>query len=156
MLGDVNKLIAFKSLLTMPSNVLSLDHKKIFPPIIRIFTEGDGIKSSLPSKTFSTLNKKAFGPLPREYLKRQTIWLTNWEKMHLKIGSSFAWTRLKSLSVPLGWLRNTVCHKQKSRPMETLKRQTYWKMDYFLKEEGMKNNLIYFFSQKKTRTKVDS
>ena len=40
----------FKSLLTMPSNVLSLHLKQTFPPIIWIFTEGegDGIKSRLP------------------------------------------------------------------------------------------------------------
>ena len=40
-----------KSLLTMPSDVLPLCLKQTFPPIIRIFTEGegDGIKSRLSS-----------------------------------------------------------------------------------------------------------
>ena len=54
-MGDVNKLFVFKSLLTMPSNVLHL--KQTFPPIIWIFTEGegDGIESRLPFKIFSTL-----------------------------------------------------------------------------------------------------
>ena len=56
MLGDVNKLV-FKSLLTTPSNVLPLHLKQTFPPIIWIFTEGegDGIKSRLFFKIFSTL-----------------------------------------------------------------------------------------------------
>ena len=59
MLGDVNKLFVFKSLLTTPSNVLPLHLKQTFPPIIWIFTEdeGDGIKSRLPFKIFSTLLK---------------------------------------------------------------------------------------------------
>ena len=39
----------------MPSNVLFLHLKETFPPIIGIFTEGDGIKSRLPFKIFSTL-----------------------------------------------------------------------------------------------------
>ena len=55
MQGDVNKLFVFKSLLTTPSNVLPLHLKQTFPPIIWIFTEGDGIKSRLPFKIFSTL-----------------------------------------------------------------------------------------------------
>ena len=45
----------FKSLLTMPSNILPLHLKETFPPIIWIFTEGDGIRSRLPFKIFSTL-----------------------------------------------------------------------------------------------------
>ena len=51
--GDVNKFFVFKILLTTPSNVLPLHLKQIFPPII--FTEGDGIKSRLSFKIFSTL-----------------------------------------------------------------------------------------------------
>jgi len=49
----------FKSLLTMSSNVLPLNLKQTFPPIIWIFTEGEGdeIKSSLPFKIFSTLKE---------------------------------------------------------------------------------------------------
>ena len=41
----------------MPSIVLPLHLKQTFPPIIWIFTEGegDGIKSRLPLKIFSTL-----------------------------------------------------------------------------------------------------
>ena len=60
LLGDVNKLFVFKSLLTMPSNVLPLHFKKTFPPIIWIFTEGesDGMESRLPFKIFSTLLTK--------------------------------------------------------------------------------------------------
>ena len=47
----------FKSLLTMPSNVLPLHLNQTFPPIIWVFTEGegDGMKSRLPFKIFSTL-----------------------------------------------------------------------------------------------------
>ena len=49
LLGVVNKLLKTKSLLTTPSNVLTLHLKQIFPPIIWIFTkgEGDGIESRL-------------------------------------------------------------------------------------------------------------
>ena len=44
----------------MPSNVLPLHLKQTFLPIIWIFTEieGDGIKSRLPFKMFSTLKKQ--------------------------------------------------------------------------------------------------
>ena len=55
LLGDINKLFVFKSLLTTPSNVLPLHLKQTFPPLIWIFTEGDWIKSRLPFKIFSTL-----------------------------------------------------------------------------------------------------
>ena len=57
MLGDVNKLFVFKSLLTMPSNFLPLHPKQTFLPMIWIFTdvEGDVIEFSLPFKKFSTL-----------------------------------------------------------------------------------------------------
>ena len=52
-----NKFLKTKSLLTTPSKVLPLYLKKTFPPIIRIFTEGegDGIESRLSSKIFFTL-----------------------------------------------------------------------------------------------------
>ena len=41
----------------MPSNVLPLNLKQTFPPIIWIFNEGegDGIESNLPFKIFPTL-----------------------------------------------------------------------------------------------------
>ena len=57
MLSNVN--FVFKILLTMPSNVLPLHLKRTFPSMIWIFTEGegDGIKSRLPFKIFSTLLK---------------------------------------------------------------------------------------------------
>ena len=42
--------------LTTPSNVLPLHHKQTFLPMIRIFTEGDGIESRLPFKIFITLS----------------------------------------------------------------------------------------------------
>ena len=60
MLGDVNKLFVFKSLLTMPSNVLLFHLKQTFTPIIWIFTEvkGDRIESRLPFKIFSTLHNE--------------------------------------------------------------------------------------------------
>ena len=46
------------------SNVLPLYLNQIFPPIIWIFTEheGDGIKSRLPFKTFSTLKRGSTAP----------------------------------------------------------------------------------------------
>ena len=55
LLGVVNKL--FKSFLTTSSNVLPLHLKQTLSSIIGIFTEGegDGIKSRLPFKIFSTL-----------------------------------------------------------------------------------------------------
>ena len=43
----------------MPSNVLPLPLKQIFPPKIWIFTEGDGIESRLPFIIFSTLPEQA-------------------------------------------------------------------------------------------------
>ena len=60
MLGDVSKHFVFKRLLTTPSNVLPLHLNKTFPPIIWVFTEGegDGIEPRLPFKKFSTLSLK--------------------------------------------------------------------------------------------------
>ena len=55
LLGDVNKLFVFKSLLTMPINVLPLHLNQTFPPMIWIFTEGDRIESRLPFKIFNSL-----------------------------------------------------------------------------------------------------
>ena len=43
MLGDVNKLFVFKSLLTMPSNVLPLHLKQTFPPIISTEVVGSNL-----------------------------------------------------------------------------------------------------------------
>ena len=59
MLDDVNLLSVFKSVLTMPSNDLLLHLKHTFPPIIRIFTEGegDGIESRLPFKNLFYLTQ---------------------------------------------------------------------------------------------------
>ena len=73
MLGDVNKLFVFKSLLTTPSNVLPLHLKQTFLPIIWIFTEGegDGINSRLPFKIFSTLTSKQ-----KNYFRRLAIQLS--------------------------------------------------------------------------------
>ena len=57
LLGVFNKLSVQKSLLTMPRNALPLHLKPFFPPIIWIFTEGEGdqIESRLSSKIFFTL-----------------------------------------------------------------------------------------------------
>ena len=59
LLGFVNKLLKTRILLTSPSNVLPYYLNQTFPPIIWIWTEdeGDGIKSRLPFKIFSTLIK---------------------------------------------------------------------------------------------------
>ena len=56
LLGDVNKLFVFKSLLTKPSNALPLHLTQTFPPITWIFIEGegDGIESRKRFKKFST------------------------------------------------------------------------------------------------------
>ena len=56
-MDDGNKLFAFKSLLMAPSIFFVLHLKQTFLPIILIFTEGegDGIKTRLPFKIFSTL-----------------------------------------------------------------------------------------------------
>ena len=53
--GMSTNFLFFISLLTAPSNVLPLHLKQTFPPIIWIFTEGDGIKSRLPFEILSTL-----------------------------------------------------------------------------------------------------
>ena len=59
MLGDVNKLFKLlkKKMLTTPSNVWPLHLKQTFPTIILIFIEGegDGMKSRLLFKIFTTL-----------------------------------------------------------------------------------------------------
>ena len=52
----LNQPLNTKSLLTMPSNVLTLRLKQTFPSIILIFTEGDEIESRLPVRIFSTLS----------------------------------------------------------------------------------------------------
>ena len=49
LLGIVNKLLKTKSFLATPSNVLPVCFMQTFPPIIWIFTEGDGIESGLSS-----------------------------------------------------------------------------------------------------------
>ena len=56
LLGIVNKLFIFKSLLTTPSNVLPLYLKQTFPPIILIFNEGEGdvVEFISPFKIFPT------------------------------------------------------------------------------------------------------
>ena len=47
-------------LLTIPSNVLPLHLKQTFLPTILIFTENEGIETTLPFKRFSTLVNKFF------------------------------------------------------------------------------------------------
>ena len=55
-MGNVNTLLNTKSLSTKPSNVLPLHLKQTFPPIVWIFTKGDGIKFRIHFKIFSTLS----------------------------------------------------------------------------------------------------
>ena len=79
MLGIVNKLCWTKSLLTTPSNVLPLHLKPTSPPIIWIFSEGDGIESRLSSWIyfyiiFEVLKFATFGTA--DFLKLWYIW--NW------------------------------------------------------------------------------
>ena len=89
-MGDANKLFVYKSLLTMPSNVLPLHLKQTFPPIIWIFTEGDGIKSRLPFKIFCTLNSSSTGHHSRglsTYWRIKCLWA--WRCANLACPSSF-------------------------------------------------------------------
>ena len=59
LLCDVKKFFVLQSLLTLTSNVLPLHLKQTFPPIILIFTEGEGddIECRLPFKIISTLKR---------------------------------------------------------------------------------------------------
>ena len=57
MLGDDNKFFVFKSLLTMTSNVLPQENVFVHNLSFH-WGEGDGIKSRLPFKKFSTWNEK--------------------------------------------------------------------------------------------------
>ena len=105
MLGDVNKLFVFKSLLTTPSNVLPLHLKQTFPPIIWVFTEGegDGMESRLPFKIFSTLNnflmliiltqKFAFLHMMNYYFCSPPKLLTKWQVP----SATFLWYVFKSI-----------------------------------------------------------
>ena len=105
MLGDVNKLFVFINLLTMPINVLPLHLKQTFPPIIWIFTEGegDGMESRLPFKIFSTLNnflmliiltqKFAFLHMMNYYFCSPPKLLTKWQVP----SATFLWYVFKSI-----------------------------------------------------------
>ena len=75
MLGDVNKLFVFKTMLTTPSNVLPLHLKQTFSHVIWIFTEceGDGIKSRLPFEIFSTLKGDFTVEFPKIKLAVQNL-----------------------------------------------------------------------------------
>ena len=70
----------------MPSNVLPLHFKQIFPPIIWMFTEveGDGIESRLPFKIFSTLKiyiiSTQLTPTPQLTLLLKSTFLDRWAK----------------------------------------------------------------------------
>ena len=76
MLGDDITLFVFKSLFTMPSNVLPLHHKQTLLPIIWIFNEGQGdeIKYRLPFKIFSTLTCSISLRWIKPYPLRPLIW----------------------------------------------------------------------------------
>ena len=71
-MGDVYILFVFKSLLTTPSNVLPLNLKQTLPPIIWIFTagEGDGIESRQPFKIFFYFTGFAHGKI---YLSHEPL-----------------------------------------------------------------------------------
>ena len=82
LLGIVNKLFIFKSLLTTPSNVLPSHLKQTFQPIIWIFNEGEGDANGfrLPFKIFSTLTGNSISfhfsglKFPIENLKNGSLW----------------------------------------------------------------------------------
>ena len=68
-MGDDSNFVVFKILLTTSSNVLPLNLKQTFPPIMWIFNEGegDGIESRLPFNMFITcvLNAEKKDPLQK-------------------------------------------------------------------------------------------
>ena len=90
----VNKLFVFKSLLTSSSNVLSLYLKQTFPPIIWIFTEGEGdeIQSRLPFEIFPTL--KVF-PYAHFFFKMHDSENNYWCKMikRFQVQNSCIWQK---------------------------------------------------------------
>ena len=52
--GGCQQTFEKKKFVDIPNNVLPYYLKLTFPPIIRIYTEGDGIESRLSSYTFSS------------------------------------------------------------------------------------------------------
>ena len=117
MLGDVNKLFVFKSLLTTPSNVLPLHLKQTFPHIIWIFTkgEGDGIKSRLHFKIFSTLPLMFCTVSDLESLPSEIVFLRLLKKSSLlaKLRSfiEFVEIILHELSCTYKWAQNVTIDK---------------------------------------------
>ena len=86
MLGDVNKLFVFKSLLTMSNNLLLIHLKQTFPLIIWIFieSEGDGIQFRLPFKKL--LSIKLLVKLYISTKQKEKIPLC-WSRMILHFGA---------------------------------------------------------------------
>ena len=108
MLGDVNKLYVFKSLLTMPSNFLPLHLNQTFLPIIWIFAEGegDGIQSRLPFKIFSTLhlflNPQILGNLSKMEAYTQGTSVQRWIFFYFISSSLSSNVRAQSYILNLG------------------------------------------------------
>ena len=92
MLGDVNKLFIFKSLLTTPSNVFPLHLKQTFPTIIWIFTEYEG-----------GIHMKEMGLNPGYLLKYFLLYLRLNDQSEIQILNG-----LYRLSIPLE-TENRVC-----------------------------------------------
>ena len=74
-----NTVVPFKCLLTTPNNVLPLHLKQTFPPIIWIFTEGEGNLLRLLRLPF-----KIFSTLPNDYFP----WLTSSDLYYCQLFSS--------------------------------------------------------------------
>ena len=90
MLGYVNKLFVCKCLLTMPSNVLPLLLKQTFPPIIWIFTEGDGSNPGYFIIHFLLYCQNLVGQLPT----LSTSFLCPW--VEFKLRDPLAHQRIKT------------------------------------------------------------
>ena len=93
----VNKLLKTKSFVTSPSNVLPLHLKQTFPPMIWIFTEGEGdkIKSRLPINFFSALQSAIYfffqilQICPTLDKIRCRHWCRTFQGMYVRTNSSF-------------------------------------------------------------------
>ena len=133
-MGDVNKLFVFKSLLTLFHNILPLHLKQTFPAIIWSFAEGkgDGIKSRLPIKIFSTLKKSPFfvmaahryqskfagckfecPPLREQYFEiRVNFCLMTWQQKVTLLQYQYAWKHILPFTMKVMLVGQVLMRKQ--------------------------------------------
>ena len=74
MLGDVNKLFVFNSLLTTPNNVLPLNLKETFPPKIWILREIRSIELAKITRLYQFIFRAKF------LLRFYKLWMANFFK----------------------------------------------------------------------------